>query len=124
MLEQKEQAYKTLFSNLLKIGTPHIPRFTSADRETVLKCIKDSSGRFLSGDKFEIYVGLEEEETKKPKFKLQGDAQEAFRDYYDAVHTLCKAQTNFMRSTQLLEQKIEDKDVFLAIIKQVQLPAV
>ena len=29
-----------------------------------------------------------------------------------------------MRSTQVLEQKIEDKDVFLDIIRQVQLPAV
>ena len=90
----------------------------------MLKCIKDKTGRFLSGDEFKIYVELEEEETKKPKFRLQGDAKEALKDYYDAVHTLCEAQTNFMRSMQVLEQKIEDKDVFLNIIRQVQLPAV
>ena len=46
------------------------------------------------------------------------------RDYYEKVHTLCEAQTNFMKSTQVLEQMIEEKEVFLAIIKQVQLPAV
>ena len=36
---------------------------------------------------------------------------------------LCKAQTNFAASTKVLEEKIEDKSVFLDIIKQVQLPA-
>ena len=65
-----------------------------------------------------------EEEKKKPKYKLTGDAKEALRDYYDVVHTLCDAQKNFARSTQVLEEKIEDKSVFLDIIKQVQLPAV
>ena len=45
-------------------------------------------------------------------------------DYYDTVHTLCKAQQNFAKSTQVLEKKIEDKSVFLDIIKQVQLPSV
>ena len=37
---------------------------------------------------------------------------------------LCEAQQNFARSTQVLEKKIEDKSVFLDIIKQVQLPLV
>ena len=45
-------------------------------------------------------------------------------DYYDTVHTLCEAQQNFAKSTQVLEKKIEDKSVFLDIIKQVQLPSV
>ena len=45
-------------------------------------------------------------------------------DYYDAVHTLCEAQQNFAKSTQVLEKKIEDKSVFLDIIKQAQLPSV
>ena len=40
------------------------------------------------------------------------------------VHTLCEAQKNFALSTQVLEEKIEDKSVFLDIIRQVQLPAV
>ena len=40
------------------------------------------------------------------------------------VHTLCEAQENFARSTQVLEEKIEDKSIFLDIIQQVQLPAV
>ena len=44
--------------------------------------------------------------------------------YYDAVHTLCEAQTNFAASTKVLEEKIKDKSVFLDIIKQVQLPSV
>ena len=52
------------------------------------------------------------------------DAKAALTDCYDAVHTLCEAQTNFAKSTQVLEEKIQDKSVFLSIIRQVQLPAV
>ena len=37
---------------------------------------------------------------------------------------MCEAQQNFAKSTQVLEKKIEDKSVFLDIIKQVQLPSV
>ena len=70
-----------------------------------------------------LYVETEEE-IEKPKYKFTGDAKEALKDYYNAVHTLCEAQTNFARSTQVLEQKITDKSVFLSIIQQVQLPAV
>ena len=89
-----------------------------------MKCIKDRTGRFLSEDDFTVYVETEDVETQKPQLKLKGNAKEALRDYYDAVHTLCKAQTNFMSSTNVLEEKLKDKDVFLDIIKQVQLPAV
>ena len=39
------------------------------------------------------------------------------------VHTLCEAQTKFAESVKVLEQKIEDKSVFLDIIKQVPNPA-
>ena len=77
----------------------------------------------MSEDDFVVYVEREEEK-KKPKYKLTGDAKEALRDYYNVVHTLCEAQTNFAKSTQVLEEKIEDKSIFLDIIQQVQLPAV
>ena len=123
MLDQKEQAYITLFDTLKLLGNPHIDNLTNADRQQVFKCIRDRTGRFLSEDDFAVYVEKEEAE-KKPKYRLTGDAREALKDYYDAVHTLCKAQTNLMSSTKVLEEKIEDKSVFLDIIKQVQLPAV
>ena len=100
MLDQKEQAYITLFDTLQQLGDPHIDNLTDADREQVFKCIRDKTGRFLS------------------------DAVEPLKDYYDAVHTLCKAQTNFASSTKVLKEKIEDKSFFLDIIKQMQLPAV
>ena len=70
-----------------------------------------------------MYVEKEEEQ-KKPKCKLTGNAREALKDYYDACYTLSKAQTNLMSSTKVLEEKIMDKSLFLDIIKQVQLPAV
>ena len=37
---------------------------------------------------------------------------------------MCTAQANFTKRTQVLEQKIKDKAIFLSIIQQVQLPAV
>ena len=123
VVENKEQAYITLFDTLQQLGDPHIDYFDQANREQVFECIRDRTGRFLREDEFTIYVE-QEEEKKKPRFNLQGEAKEALRDYYDMVHTLCEAQENFALSTQVLEKKIEDKSVFLDIIRQVQLPAV
>ena len=102
---------------------PYIDNFDQADREQVFKCIRDKTGRFLDDDDFVTYVETEEEK-QKPRYVLTDDAKVALTDYYDAVHTLCEAQQNFAKSTQVLEKKIEDKSVFLDIIKQVQLPAV
>ena len=123
VIDQKEQAYIMLFDTLQQLGDPHTDYFDKADREQVFKCIRDKTSRFLSKDGFAVYVEWEEE-MKKPKYNLKGDAKEALKDYYNAVHTLCEAQLNFASSTQVLEQKIEDKSVFLDIIQQVQLPAV
>ena len=52
------------------------------------------------------------------------NAKEALKDYYDAINTLSQAQANLALSIRVLEEKIEDKSVFLDIIKQMQLPAV
>ena len=97
-----------MFNKLLKLGNPYIDDFGQADREQVFKCIRDKTGRFLDDDDFVTYVETEEEK-KKPRYNFTGDAKEALTDYYDAVHTLCEAQHNFAKSTQVLEQKIEDK---------------
>ena len=123
VVKQKEKAYITLFDTLQQLGDQHIDNLDQANREQVFKCIRDRTGRFLSEDKFVVYVEREEEK-KKPKYNFKDDAKEALKDYYDAVHTLCEAQENFARSTQVLEEKIEDKSIFLDIIQQVQLPAV
>ena len=123
VVDQKEQAYITLLNTLQQLGDPHIDYFDKANREQVFKCIRDRTGRFLSEDEFTLYVEWEEEK-KKPQYKLTGDTKEALKNYYNAVHTLCKAQKNFASSTQVLEKKIEYKSIFLSIIQQVQLPAV
>ena len=62
---------------------------------------------------FTVYVEKEDVDFKKPKIKLSGDAKEALKDYYDAAHTLCKAQTNFMSSTKVLEEKLNKEAVLL-----------
>ena len=123
MVENKEQAYITLFDTLQQLGSPHIDNFDQANRKQVFNCIRDRTGRFLSEDEFALYVE-QEEEQEKPRYNLKGDTKEALRDYYDMVHTLCEAQKNFASSTQVLEEKIKDKSVFLDIIRQVQLPVV
>ena len=107
----------------MELGSPYIDNFNQADREQVFKCIRDKTGRFLNDDDFVTYVETEEEK-EKPKYVFTRDAKLALTDYYDAVHTLCEAQQNFAKSTQVLEKKIEDKSIFLDIIKQVQLPSV
>ena len=123
VVKDGEQAYIRLFNKLMELGSPYIDYFNQADREQVFKCIRDKTGRFLDDDDFVTYVETEEEK-KKPKYVFTSDAKIALTDYYDAVHTLCKAQQNFAKSTQVLEEKIEDKSIFLDIIKQVQLPSV
>ena len=122
-MKDGEEAYIRLFNKLLELGNPYIDDLGQADREQVFKCIRDKTGRFLDDDDFVTYVETDEE-NKKPRYNFTGDAKEALIDYYNAVHTLCEAQQNFTKSTQVLEQKIEDKSVFLDIIKQVQLPSV
>ena len=123
VVKDEEAAYTKLFDKLLVLGDPYIDNFDQADKEQVFKCIRNKTGRFLDDDDFVTYVETEEEK-KRPRYVLTGDAKVALTDYYDAVHTLCEAQQNFAKSTQVLEKKITDKDVFLDIIKQVQLPSV
>ena len=123
VVKDGKEAYIRLFDKLLELGNSYIDNFNQADREQVFKCIRDKTGRFLDDDDFVTYVETEEEK-QKPRYVLTGDAKIALTDYYDAVHTLCEAQQNFAKSTQVLEKKIADKSVFLDIIKQVQLPSV
>ena len=104
-------------------STQHKEGLDQADKEQVFSCIKDRTGMFLTQDKHVLYIEMEEE-LEKPKFKFSGKAKEVLRNYYDSVHGLCTAQTNFAKATQVLEEKIEDKTVFLSIIQQVQLPSV
>ena len=66
----------------------------------------------------------QEDPPKKQRYRLTDDAKEALKDYYDAVDTLSQAQSNLAGNTKVLEEKIEDKSVFLDIIKRMQLPVV
>ena len=122
VVKDQEEAYIKLFDKLMELGNPYIDNFDQADREQVFKCIRDKTGRFLNDDDFVTYIETEEEK-EKPKYVFTRDAKLALMDYYDAVHMLYEAQQNFARSTQVLEEKIEDKSIFLDIIKQVQLPS-
>ena len=123
VVKDEEEAYIKLFDKLMELGSPYIDNFDQADREQVFKCIRDKTGRFLNDDDFMTYVETEEEK-EKPKYVFTRNAKLALTDYYDAVHTLCEAQQNFAKSTQVFEKKIEDKSIFLDMIKQVQLPSV
>ena len=123
VVKDREEVYIRLFDKLLKLGGPYIDNFDQADREQVFKCIRDKTGRFLDDGDFVKYIETEEEKQKL-RYVLTSDTKVALTDYYDAVHTLCEAQQNFAKSTQVLEKKITDKSIFLDIIKQAQLPSV
>ena len=101
VVKDGEAAYNRLFDELLKLGDPYIDNFNQAVREQVFKCIRDKTGRFLDNDDFVMYVETEEEKQKL-RYVLTGGAKAALTDYYDAVHTLCEAQQNFAKSTQVL----------------------
>ena len=118
VVKDGEEAYIKLFNKLIELSSPYIDNFNQANIEQVFKCIRDKTGRFLNDNDFMTYIETEEEK-EKPKYVFTHDAKLALTDYYDAVHTLCEAQQNFAKSTQVLEKKIEDKSVFLDIIKQV-----
>ena len=115
VLVQKEQAYITLYNSLSRIGAKHKDHLDQAVRDQVFASIKDKSGKCLSEDNFAMYVE-QEDPPEKTKYRLTDDAKEALKDYYNAVDTLSQAQANFAQSTKVLEQKIEDKSVFLEII--------
>ena len=112
VIQEKEKAYDTLYDRLQQLGTPHKEGLHQADRQQVYNCIKDRTGMFLSQDENILYIETEEE-FEKPKFRLTGEAKEALKNYYDAAHKLCAAQTGFAKATQELESKVEDKTVFL-----------
>ena len=103
VVQDRKAAYIRLFDELLKLGNPYIDNFDQAVREQVFKCIRDKTGRFLDDDNFVKYVETEEEK-QKPRYILTGDTKAALTDYYNAVHTLCEAQQNFAKSTQVLEK--------------------
>ena len=120
VLNRKEQAYNTLYDRLDKIGAKHKENLDQAVRDQVFASIKARSGKYLSKDEFTMYVE-QEDPPQKQRYRLtEDDAKEALKDYYDEVDTLNQAQANLAHSTKVLEEKIEDKTVFLDIIKQMQ----
>ena len=73
VVEQKEQAYNTLYDKLQQLGSRHIVGLDQADKEQVFKCIRDRTGRFLTQDDFVLYIETEEE-IEKPRYRLTGKA--------------------------------------------------
>ena len=123
VVQEKEKAYDTLYDRLQQLGAPHKEGLDQADKQQVYNCIKDRTGMFLSQDENVRYMEMEEG-LETPEFKFTGEAKEALKNYYDAAHELCAAQTGFAKATQELERKVKDKTVFLSIIQQVRLPSV
>ena len=66
----------------------------------------------------------EDVEIKKKQVAVSNEAKVAIKKYYKAAQDLCEAQTAFMKSTWEIESKIDNKEIFLDIIRQVQLLAV
>ena len=81
-----------MFDKLSVLGDPYIDNFDQTDKEQVLKCIRDKTGRFLDDDDFVTYVETEEEK-EKPRYVLTGNAKVALTDYYKQNNNKTKQQT-------------------------------
>ena len=77
--------YITLYDTLLQIGDQHISKLSDSDRQTVLNCIADKSGKYLNEDDFVVYVSKEDTDFKKKKYKVGDEAKAAIKQYYQSV---------------------------------------
>ena len=62
----------------------------------------------------------EDVQTEKKQFAVSNEAKAAIKEYYEAAQGLCKAQTVFMKKIREMEALV-NKEIFLDIIRQVQL---
>ena len=123
--EAKINAYMELYDTLLELGKPHIKGLDKADGGAVLASIADKSGQFISEvDKFTVYVSKEDETIMKKPVIVSPEARKSISEYYKAVQEICQSQAIFMQKTRETEAAINDENIFLDIIRQVQLPAV
>ena len=119
------EAYKEIYNTLLQIGKPHIKGLEKADGNAVLASIADKSGQFISEvDKYTVYVSKEEETIAKNPVVVSPEARKSISEYYKAAQDLCQSQVIFMQKTREMEAAVNDENIFLDIIRQVQLPAV
>ena len=123
--EAKVNVYMELYDTLLELGKPHIKGLDKADGIAVLASIADKSGQFISKvDKFTVYVSKEDETITKKPVVVSQDARKSISEYYKAAQNLCQSQAIFMQKMREKEAAINDENIFLDIIRQVQLPAV
>ena len=123
--DAKIEAYMELYDALLQIGKPHIKGLEKADGNAVLASIADKSGQFISEvDKYTVYVSKEDETIMKKPVVVSPEARKSISEYYKAVQDLCQSQAIFMQKMREMEVAINDENIFLDIIRQVQLPAV
>ena len=123
--ENKINVYMELYNTLLELGKPHIKGLDKADGTGVLASIADKSGQFLSEvDKSMLYVSKEDETITKKPVVVSQDTKKCISEYYKAAQDLKKSQAVFMQKMREMEAAINDENIFLDIIRQVQLPAV
>ena len=119
------EAYKLLYNTLLEIGKPHIKGLDKADGTAALASIAGKSGQFLSEvDKCRVYVSKEDKTIQKKPVAVSQETKKSISEYYKAVQDICQTQTTFMQRIQEMQAAVNDKNIFLNIIRQVQLPAV
>ena len=123
--ESKINAYMELYDTLLELGKPHIKDLGKADGTAVLASIAVKSGQFISEvDKLTVYVSKKEKKIQKKPVAVSEKARKSIIEYYKAVQDLCDVQSTFMQRTLEMQAAVNDENIFLEIIRQVQLPAV
>ena len=123
--ETQVNVYTELYDKLLELGLSHKKGLDQSDKDAVLATIADKTGQFTSdAEKIKVYVSREEKLFEKKQCVLDKKARTSIKEYYKAAQDLCQAKTVFMEKTKALEAAVKDENIFLCIIRQVQLPAV
>ena len=71
-----------------------------------------------------VYVSKKDETITKKPVVVSQDARKTIPAYYKAVQDLCQSQPIFMLKMREMEAAVNNGNIFLDIIRQVQLPVV
>ena len=73
---------------------------------------------------YELCFQRRGDNNEKKPVVVNPDARKSISEYYKAAQDLCQSQAIFMQKMRETEAAINDENIFLGIIRQVQLPGV
>ena len=123
------EAYRELLEQLLLLSHEIYPLLADADAEAVLGCIKDTSSRYLVGERGFVLQVTKEDciiwQKRWTKVERKGDTediQKLLDEYYHEPDALAQAQNKAMDVIEELGAVIDDHDTLVNIFKHIQNP--